>query len=224
MNTWQKDFWRLLEQHVFPQPSGPKTLNFYRHRAGPFDPPGAPAVRRRNLQRYLDSLARPRYLLIGEAPGPRGARFSGVPFTSEHQLETNLSELAGPRSSFGRAAYKEASATIFQRVMAPYHRLYLAWNSYPLLPHQPGQPQSIRPPTSGEMSRFNFLILRLAEWLQPELVLAVGRRAESALAAAGLPHTYIRHPSHGGAAAFEAGVRGLLPERGDQVDGEPGSA
>ena len=55
------------------------TYNFYRHgeRA---------SLRRRRLRRYLEPRAETRLLLVGEAAGYRGARVSGIPFTSERQL------------------------------------------------------------------------------------------------------------------------------------------
>lgn len=47
------------------------------------DPFGA--VRRKNLQIYLENMKilKPKVLLVGEAPGYNGCRYSGIPFTSE---------------------------------------------------------------------------------------------------------------------------------------------
>jgi len=50
--------------------------NFYRDGAGA-------DVRRARLRAYLESRGDAPLLLVGEAPGYRGARVSGVPFTSE---------------------------------------------------------------------------------------------------------------------------------------------
>ena len=55
------------------------TYNFYRSGER------APLLRER-LARYLDERAAARIVLVGEAPGFRGARVSGIPFTSERQL------------------------------------------------------------------------------------------------------------------------------------------
>ncbi|MEX2465175.1 MAG: hypothetical protein WD428_04775, partial [Gaiellaceae bacterium] len=52
------------------------TFNFYR--AGE----GAP-VRRERLAAYLEEHAGAAWILVGEAAGYRGARVSGIPFTSE---------------------------------------------------------------------------------------------------------------------------------------------
>ena len=56
-----------------------ETFNFYR------DGRGA-AARRERLRGYLESRREAPLLLVGEAAGYRGARVSGIPFTSERQL------------------------------------------------------------------------------------------------------------------------------------------
>ena len=61
-------------------------------------------LRRERLAHYLRERRRARVLLVGEAPGYRGARVSGIPFTSERQL-----------SGTGPA---EATATIVRRTLA----------------------------------------------------------------------------------------------------------
>ena len=58
---------------------------------------------RERLLGYLETRAAARVLLVGEAPGYRGARVSGIPFTSERQL-----------TGIGPA---ESTATIVHRVL-----------------------------------------------------------------------------------------------------------
>jgi hypothetical protein len=73
-----------------------ETFNFYRD--------GDRAeVRRRRLRDYLDERAAAKLLLVGEAAGYRGARVSGIPFTSERQLtgEGPAEALAGSRDPGG---------------------------------------------------------------------------------------------------------------------------
>jgi uracil-DNA glycosylase len=150
------------------------TFNFYR------DGQGA-AERRRRLHEYLDERAGTSLLLVGEAAGYRGARVSGIPFTSERQLTGT-----GPA---------EATATIVQRVLQELGLEALCWN---VVPTHPGTGTSNRPPTRREVEASRPFLEELAEGRR---VLAVGRLAERVTGA-----PYVRHPSHGGAAEFEAGL------------------
>jgi uracil-DNA glycosylase family 4 len=155
------------------------TFNFYRHGAG--------AERRRaRLQAYLEARSDASLLLVGEAAGYRGARVSGIPFTSERQLTGS-----GPA---------EASATIVRRVLAELglEEQTLCWNVVPTHPHRTGRPASNRRPTRVEIDDARPF---LAELARGRRVVAVGRLAETVLGA-----EYVRHPSHGGAADFRAGL------------------
>jgi hypothetical protein len=127
-------------------------------------------------------------LLVGEAAGYRGARVSGIPFTSERQL-TGI----GP---------SEATATIVHRVLEELdlERDVLLWN---VVPTHPGTASSNRRPTREEVEGGMRFALELAPGRR---VLAVGRIAEAALGDA----PYVRHPSRGGAAAFRETVRACL--------------
>jgi uracil-DNA glycosylase len=156
------------------------TTNFYR------DGDRAALLRGR-LAAYLDARREARILLVGEAPGYRGARVSGIPFTSERQLTGR-----GPA---------EATATIVQRVLAELgaREHVLLWN---VVPTHPGTATSNRPPTAAEVAAGRVFAEELARGRR---LVAVGRVAEAALGGA-----YVRHPSHGGAIRFAAALRDLL--------------
>jgi uracil-DNA glycosylase family 4 len=155
------------------------TFNFYRDGDGE-------AARRQRLSSYLESREHARLLLVGEAAGHRGARVSGIPFTSERQLTGR-----GPA---------EATATIVRRTLAELglERQTLCWNVVPTHPHRPGRPDTNRPPTRAEVEA-SWPFLR--ELAHGRTVIAVGRVAQAVLGA-----PYVRHPSHGGAAEFRAGL------------------
>ncbi len=142
------------------------------------------------LRRYLGERRSARLLLVGEAAGYRGARVSGLPFTSERQLTGT-----GPG---------EASATIVQRVLAELgaEDEVVLWNLVPTHPHEPGNPRSNRRPTRAEIEAARPFLGRLARGRR---VLPVGRLAQAEL---GGP--YVRHPSHGGALEFRASLIQLL--------------
>jgi hypothetical protein len=164
-----------------------ETFNFYARG------PGA-ALRRARLADYLEVHADAPLLLVAEAPGFRGTRISGIPLTSERQL-----------SGTGPA---EATATIVHRVLAELGLVQsvLLWNVVPTHPHVPGKPASNRRPTRIEVEASRPFLDAL---VRGRNVLAVGRVAESAL---GMPG--IRHPSHGGAIAFRAGLMKYAGELG----------
>ena len=146
---------------------------------------GSP-LRRERLAGYLDAKRDARLLLVGEAAGYRGARVSGIAFTSERQLTG-----AGPA---------ELSATIVHRTLAELGVAddVLLWNLVPTHPHRPEEPQSNRPPTRDEVAAGRPFLEALAASGPPDRrMLGVGRLAQQEL---GCP--YVRHPSHGGAAAF----------------------
>lgn len=145
-------------------------------------------LRQGRLAGYLRSRAEARIVLVGEAAGYRGARVSGIPFTSERQLTGT-----GPA---------EASATIVHRALRELglEEEVLLWNLVPTHPHLSGEPDSNRRPTRAEIAAARpFLDALAGSGASNKLLLGVGRLAQREL---GGP--YIRHPAHGGAAAFRA--------------------
>lgn len=159
------------------------TFNFYAEGVGA-------EVRCARLRDYLESRCAASILLVGEAAGYRGARVSGLPFTSERQLTG-----CGPA---------EATATIVQGALADLGlaEVVLLWNLVPTHPHLPGEPASNRAPSRTEVAAGLPFANELAAGRR---VLAIGRLAERALGA-----PYVRHPSRGGATVFRAGLMELV--------------
>ena len=169
--------WTLVERLAEATIGG--TFNFYREGEGA-------GLRRWRLRAYLDSRADAPFLLVGEAAGYRGARVSGVPFTSEHQLTGH-----GP---------SEATATIVHCVLAELvlEESVLLWNLVPTHPHEPGRPDSNRRPTRAEVAAGLPFVEELARGRK---TVPMGRLAQEVL---GGP--YVRHPSHGGASLFRTSL------------------
>jgi uracil-DNA glycosylase len=143
-------------------------------------------LRRERLATYLDRRRDARYLLVGEAAGYRGARVSGLPFTSERQITG-----VGPA---------EATATIVHRVLGELglEEDVLLWNVVPTHPHRPGEPSSNRRPTQAEVRVAMPFLEQLA---RGRTAIAVGRLAHAVLGG-----DYLRHPAHGGSDRFRAGL------------------
>ena len=156
------------------------TYNFYA------DGPRAGLLRRR-LGAYLEERSEASILVVAEAPGYRGARVSGIPLTSERQLTGQ-----GPA---------EATATVVHGVLSELGLVaeVLLWN---VVPTHPGDERSNRRPSRGEIEAGLPFVRELARGRR---VVPVGRVAYEALGG-----TYVRHPSHGGAAAFRAGLRAFV--------------
>ena len=152
------------------------TYNFYRHG----DRARLLCLR---LESYLRTRADVPFLLVGEAPGYRGARVSGLPFTSERQVSGS-----GPA---------ESTATVAHRVLAELGiaEQVLLWN---VVPTHPGTSRSNRRPTRAEIDAGLVFVGGLARGRR---VVPVGRVAHAVLGG-----RYVRHPAHGGAAEFARGL------------------
>ena len=138
-------------------------------------------VRRQRLRGYLEQHAAAPLTLVGEAAGYRGARVSGIPFNSESQLTG-----AGPA---------EATATIVRRTLAELELEAVCWN---VVPTHPGTETSNRRPKADEIAASLGFLEALTRGRR---VIAIGRLAARVTGA-----PYVRHPSHGGAGPFRAGL------------------
>jgi uracil-DNA glycosylase len=206
--------WRLLEKQLCFVGSSAKAglFNPYNSVEPSLDRSGADRIRRENLRRYTECFGRaPKYLLVGEAPGWRGCRFSGVPFTSEAQLSHGRLPFTGEQSSHRDEPHEENSANFMWEELKPLHPEVFLWNAVPLHPHPPGRLEENRKPTTEERKRFEPLMEALIGILKPQEVVAVGRVAERALAK--YQPRYVRHPSFGGAPEFRKGMKALARSR-----------
>ena len=171
-----------------------------------------PAARAERLRLHL-SAPQPRLLLIGEAPGYQGCRYSGIPFVSEYLLL----EGAIPRvTTNGRLTdrklpFREPSATIIWETL---HATGIAastvlWNAVPWHP-MGDTPLSNRSPTAHELERGQLWLRRFIDLFPDARTVALGRHAERALRTVGVAAPYLRHPSHGGAERFRTGLKQLV--------------
>lgn len=205
----------LAEHLVESLPSSAEGLfNPWRQRCAMDTPNNGPEQR---LQRLAQHLAcDPRLILVGEAPGYQGCRFAGVAFVSERLLL----EGAIPRvdRAVGRLTtrplpWSEPSATIVWKTL---FRLGIAeqtilWNALQLHPEGAAGPLSNRTPSPTEVALGAEALRRLRRAFPRALVVAVGRKAEGALAGVGVATgAVVRHPANGGATAFADGLASAL--------------
>ena len=153
--------------------------NFYR------DGDGA-GLRRSRLRAYLGGRAEAPLLLVGEAPGYRGARVSGIPFTSERQL-------TGKRPRRGHCDDRPASADR-ARPAGRGRALERGAGASPPVGRADDQPPAHAARGGGRRPFVDALAAG-------RRTIAVGRVAGRALGVA-----WIRHPSRGGASAFREGL------------------
>jgi uracil-DNA glycosylase len=181
------------------------------------------AVRRNNLLIYLKQMykRKPQVLLVGEAPGYRGCRLTGVPFTSEHLLMNNMVglNLFGKEAGYRLAAekdklLKEATATIIWETLLRYDIISLAWNAFPFHPHKEGDQRSNRAPLKGELLIGEKPLQQMIEMFNIKKVVAVGGKAEQTLNKLNISCQRVRHPAQGGKNAFVEGIKGIKEKLG----------
>jgi len=216
--SWSDRLRQAYRRDLYGAEAGDRLFNPYRD-SDAHDAPGAPRQRRANLEAALDAVGeRPEVLVVAEAPGPWGCRFSGVPFTNERQLLDPAFPVAGRPTSAQFAAtgepINEYSGSIYWDAMLPHWGRFWTWNAVPLHPHRAGEPLTIRTPGVREVRRWHDLLAGVVEALDPAACVAVGRKAEGALDAVGANPVYVRHPSQGGATLFREGMAALWERLG----------
>jgi hypothetical protein len=185
--------------------------------------PEAPAIRRDHLHRYLaERVGRARLLLIAEAAGYQGAKFSGIAMTSERQLAASPSagsdffegaKRRTSRETVRPAGFTEPTATIVWGKMLEAGlegREWVNWNTFAWHP-QGATALANRTPTPQELAA-GLPALRNFLSLFPKVpVVAVGDKARGALEELGVPVVAaVRHPANGGATKFREGISRVL--------------
>lgn len=170
-----------------------------------------PSSRHERLALHLDCEAE--LLLLGEAIGFRGARYSGITFTSEKQLVTGAIPripLVQHRLSQRDLPFSEPSATIVWRTLYELgltERTVL-WNALQVHPHKPDEPWSNRTPTDDELKLGSPAFAILRDAFPNAKLVAVGQKAAELLAMMGIRvDCTVRHPANGGATKFAEGMR-----------------
>ena len=202
--------WNFLEKEIFPF----QTTNFfnqYSEKNPEIDLQDACVIRRNNLKNYLKSIKDPVFLLVGEAPGFKGMRCSGVPFVCEKQLINGELKFVGKQSTMGEPKC-ENSANIYWKVIKNYNEYILNWDAIPFHPFDLTNKFRNRTPRKSELKTFLPLLNQIIEIIEPEKIISIGRKSEYSLNRLGRNAEYVRHPSYGGKSEFTNGLNKIFKQ------------
>lgn len=208
---------------------------------GDFDPDYdiayARSVRKAQLERYLARrLGRAKVLLVAEACGYQGCRFTGVAMTCERMMlslhpDVNAKMVIGapgrrtsrdtspfiPKDIQRKCGFNEPTDTVVWNACLSAGlgaEEFLLWNIFPFHPHQPGKMLTNRTPTEKELADGLAYTRALLALTGPLPLFAVGKKSEETLRAAGFDVCGLRHPANGGANLFREGLSKGLREKG----------
>ncbi len=182
-------------------------------------------IRRANLKTYLERMAtlKPTVMLVAEAPGYRGMRLTGVPFSSRYLIIEGVPGVEVYGEKYGYrvppdavdGAYKEQTATIVWQTLPTLRTIPVNWNSYPFHPHKPGEPLTNRAPRKPEVELGRDFLLEMLSLFSVNTVIAVGNVAHKALHDIGMDANKVRHPAQGGKNDFVAQITALMGKKSE---------
>lgn len=209
--TRLKKLLEFFEADLFPRESTPTLFNFYNNDLPGIDIPNGSKTRRENLKNYLESFPEdPVTLIIGEAPGHRGCRFTGVPFTCERQFAEGRLPFSGRKTSASEQTKSEPTANLFWEILSPFHPRFISWNCVPYHPHEAGEPLTNRSPSITELKNHLRILKGIISILEPTRIVAVGRKAEYSLTALRVPFDTVPHPARGNREPFRRALQSIL--------------
>jgi len=193
--------------------SFPDVFNPYRDQCSDHDHSESPAIRRLNLQQYLNGAVAcgVESVWLGRDCGYRGGRRTGIALTDEIHLETLERHFGidGMAKATVGAAVKERTATEVWKIICEVHAKVFLWNIFPFHPFETRNPMSNRRHTAREFNECRDLLSCLLEWLQPDKIIALGVDAHKSLVGLGFEVVPVRHPSYGGHLEFAGAIRSL---------------
>jgi len=222
MSSHVDQFVDLLQRHR----SKGAVVNPWADRDADFDrDEHAPSHRSNHLRAYLSArLSTAEALLIAEAPGYQGAKFSGIAMTCERTLlghrpwvstgdvfddaierhRTSRPEASSKQSVILRG-FCEPTAAYIWHAMADrgLSKKIVLWNLFGFHPHQDTNKLTNRPPREDEILRNRPVLEAFLRLFPGRPILSIGNISEEYLTKWG--HRYelfTRHPANGGGAKF----------------------
>lgn len=202
-----------------------------------YDVPDAATHRLAWLRAYLAPRRHARILIMAEAAGYQGCRFSGIPITCERMLldahphvrvtdvflgnrpsGTLRTSRVVPEMNRTRAekGYNEPTDTVVWKAILD-HDLCSAdvvlWNIFPYHPYRNGCPLSNRTPTEAELRVGLTWAKTICSVFTFDCILAVGRKSAQTLQAAGIDAIPLRHPANGGVGEFRRGFAEAIKKK-----------
>jgi hypothetical protein len=177
----------------------------------------AARVRSEQLEAYLSArILTANLLLVAEAAGYDGAKFSGIPMTSErillglHKKVAAISVIPGAAlQTSARKQYPhgrtEPTATLVWKEMLSHGfaaNEFVLWNAFPCHPHRPGLSLTNRKPLVRELQASEHILPLILDMFPQAKVVAIGNVASGELQKLGLIPPEVRHPMNGGARLF----------------------
>ncbi len=175
-------------------------------------------VCKHNLSLYLHRMVDKKCntILVGEAPGYRGCRLSGIPFVCEDMFTQKWvpdlmgSDLGYKIFSKGKLEHEGSASVVWPKLKEWHSRFQsmpLLWNIYPFHPHKCNNVNSNRTPSSQELKMGKEFLIKLLDLFDITNFGGIGRKAESTMKGMRFPDvSYIRHPSRGGSIVFASHI------------------
>jgi len=173
---------------------------------------------RENLRLYLNAMCKikgKRVLLVGEAPGYKGCKLTGIPFTSgavfqrfDHPLLQQLKN----KLSLSDNSSENTATIVWEYLSTSSLPVPLFWNSFPFHPHPVNNDLKNRAPTADEIETGLYFLKKLSILFKPEIIAGIGNKG-AYCASQAFPDKKvrsIRHPSFGGKAEFINGMNLII--------------
>jgi len=187
-------------------------------------------IPKNNLHCYLihQMKAKADILLLGEASGYAGCRYTGIPFTDGHVLSTSPFYTEMRKEGLMTIPIKnhiERTATMVYKFLGIHPTIFprvVFWNAFPFHPFDT-TPDSNRPPKPEELELGRNIVYDLFQIFNFKEYHGIGRCGFETLqwmkSNKDIPSfepTFIKHPSYGGITQFKIDVCNVLHIKNEQ--------
>lgn len=191
----------------------------------------APEIRFNQLKSYIkERIGRAKVILVAEAMGYAGAKFSGIAMTDERVLlgqkpsapfkpnaiiavnAKRTSNHVACRSDFGM---NEMTASVLYKFLHNNGidpRAVVTWNTFPFHPHVEGNLLTNRAPKIAEIEAANHIQREFFSLFSECKVVSIGNFAAELMDELGIACQHVRHPAFGGARIFTAFMESVMDE------------